>query len=266
MSSTFYLVNANDTWLKKNFKFIHAIYAGTNWLHMKYAVIRSPNVYNILCPGRWMMMWAAMDCSITFEGKLRKNPAVAKELSKFTKAIDEDMLFPDAWKISLSIKDLTPNNFNMYANYYMNGYNQDEISKLSEMKGIEDIASELVTYFKGMWEDMKTIGGDVIEAGKNILNNTLDAANSLMSDVKNETATDEEKEKMEKEEAEKKSEAMSQATEAYNKKYSTDLSQENFENLYQEGNQQVIDEYNQTEYGKQQARKAMALAKYNERK
>lgn len=59
---------------------------------------------------------------------------------------------------------------------------------------------------------------------------------------------------------------MSQATEAYNKKYSTDLSQENFENLYQEGNQQVIDEYNQTEYGKQQARKAMALAKYNERK
>ena len=59
---------------------------------------------------------------------------------------------------------------------------------------------------------------------------------------------------------------MSQATEAYNKKYSTDLSQEDFENLYQEGEQQVIDEYNQTEYGKQQARKEMALAKYNERK
>ena len=58
---------------------------------------------------------------------------------------------------------------------------------------------------------------------------------------------------------------MSQATEAYNKKYGNDLSQENFENLYKQGNQEAINEYNQTEYGKQESRKAMALAKYNER-
>lgn len=38
------------------------------------------------------------------------------------KSITPDVLYPDAWKIKISIKDLTPNNFNTYINYFVNGF------------------------------------------------------------------------------------------------------------------------------------------------
>jgi hypothetical protein len=30
----FYLINRDTSWLKKNFQFLHAFYAGTQWVHM----------------------------------------------------------------------------------------------------------------------------------------------------------------------------------------------------------------------------------------
>ena len=38
------------------------------------------------------------------------------------KSITPDTLYPDAWKIKIKIKDLTPNNFNTYINYFVNGF------------------------------------------------------------------------------------------------------------------------------------------------
>jgi len=64
-----------------------------------------------------------MDCTVTFEGKLRKNKKVSDKLRQYSKAIDDDMLWPDAWKLNIKIHDLTPNNFNLYADYYLNGIN-----------------------------------------------------------------------------------------------------------------------------------------------
>ena len=41
---------------------------------------------------------------------------------KTLKSISADTLYPDAWKVSIDIKDLTPNNFNTYIHYFVNGF------------------------------------------------------------------------------------------------------------------------------------------------
>lgn len=38
------------------------------------------------------------------------------------KSLDENTLFPDAWEITVEIKDLTPNNFNTYIHHFIHGF------------------------------------------------------------------------------------------------------------------------------------------------
>lgn len=117
----FYLINKNNDWLERNFRFLQAFYAGTQWLQMDFGIIKGSNVYNVLCPGRFNILWASVGSKVTFVGKLRQNYYMFKRYGKTIKSITEDMLWPDAWKIEIHIKDLTPNNFNIYMNYYVNG-------------------------------------------------------------------------------------------------------------------------------------------------
>lgn len=118
----FYLINKDDYWLDKNFQFLQAFYAGTQWLQYPMGFIKGPNVYNVLCPGRFHILWASVGSTITCEGKLRYNKSMFNKYGKYIKSITADVLWPDFWKIEINIKDLTPNNFNMYMNYYKNGY------------------------------------------------------------------------------------------------------------------------------------------------
>ena len=148
IKTNFYLVNTSTEWLVKNFQFIQAFFAGTSWLHMKYCQVRPPNVYHVLCPGRFQIYWAAMDVTVTFEGKLRKNTEAVTKIKQTAniKSIDEDMLWPEAWKVDVSIKDLTPNNFNLYAEYYKDGFKADEIKSLEEYVGLTDALTEISKY------------------------------------------------------------------------------------------------------------------------
>lgn len=180
ISTEFFLINSNSSWLKKNFQFIQAIFAGTMWLHMKYCIIQSPNVYHVLCPGRFQMYWAAMDSEVTFEGKLRKNEKVSEELMKLgVKSVDKGMLWPDAWKIRLTIRNLTPNSFNLYADYYERGYCSDEVAELADQISIEEMAAGLGSYFKELSDDVTSIG--VSEANKLMASNTFTAIKGMMS-------------------------------------------------------------------------------------
>ena len=147
ITTEFYLVNTNKNWIIKNFQFIQAFFAGAEWLHMKYCQVRPPNVYHVLCPGRFQIYWAAIDVKVTFEGKLRKNVEASHEIMNYgIKSIDEDMLWPEAWKVDVSIKDLTPNNFNLYAEYYKDGFKADEIKSLEEYVGLTDALTEISKY------------------------------------------------------------------------------------------------------------------------
>jgi hypothetical protein len=165
--SEFYLVNTNKQWLIKNFQFIQAFFAGAEWLHMKHCVVRPPNVYHVLCPGRFQIYWAAMDIDVTFEGKLRKHQEASKELSKYSKAIDENMLWPEAWKVRVEIKDLTPNNFNLYAEYYQRGFKAEEIKSLENYVGITDAIKELTNYVGNLAKNIKDSAGQAMNEVKN---------------------------------------------------------------------------------------------------
>jgi len=122
LSFEFHLINKDTYWLDKNFRFLQAFYAGTQWLQMDFGMIQGTNVYNVLCPGRFNIVWASIGTTITNVGKLRKNNFMAERYDNVIKSIDKDILWPDAWKISINIKPLVPNNFNMYMSYYLHGY------------------------------------------------------------------------------------------------------------------------------------------------
>jgi hypothetical protein len=165
IKSEFYLVNTNTTWLKQNFKFIQAFYAGSEWLHLPFCQVRPPNVYHVLCPGRFQIYWAALDLKITFEGKLRKN----EEASKFFReegilSIDENMLWPEAWKVELSIRDLTPNNFNVYAEYYEHGFKAEEIATLERDIGLIEAIGDAFEHMAALAKEMKDNGKDALSA------------------------------------------------------------------------------------------------------
>jgi hypothetical protein len=156
LKTEFYLVNTNTSWLKQNFKFIQAFYAGSEWLHLPFCQIRPPNVYHVLCPGRFQIYWAAIDLKITFEGKLRKN----EEASKFFRdegilSIDENMLWPEAWKVEITIRDLTPNNFNVYAEYYEHGFKAEEIATLEKDIGLIEAIGDAFNHMKNLADEMK---------------------------------------------------------------------------------------------------------------
>lgn len=122
LSFDFYLINKNEDWLLKNFQFLHAFFAGTQWLQMPMGFIQGTNVYNVLCPGRFNILWASVGATITCEGKLRKNKFISDKFIGTINSITEDTLWPDAWKLDIKVQDLTPNNFNTYINYFVNGH------------------------------------------------------------------------------------------------------------------------------------------------
>lgn len=190
IKTEFYLINSSSEWLRRNFEFIQAIFAGTLWLHMKYCLVRPTNVYHVLCPGRFQIYWAAMDAVITFEGKLRKSKDVSRALRGYgINSIDEDMLWPDAWKISLNIRDLTPNNFNLYAEYYARGYIEDEVAMLGNQISLGKMINEIGGYFNEFKDDTKKALDDMKKQAKqsvgdvNTGNKWIDGAASGIGDM-----------------------------------------------------------------------------------
>lgn len=66
-------------------------------------------------------MWASLGMTVKNIGKLRKNPLM-KDRYRTINSLDFDTLFPDAWEITVNIKDLTPNNFNTYIHHFIHGF------------------------------------------------------------------------------------------------------------------------------------------------
>jgi hypothetical protein len=67
-------------------------------------------------------MWASVGAEIKMIGKLRKNRSMYLRYGHSIKSLDENTLFPDAWEITVHIKDLTPNNFNTYIHHFIHGF------------------------------------------------------------------------------------------------------------------------------------------------
>lgn len=158
----FYLINSDLDALQKNFSFINAIFPGTQWVRMKHLDIgavaedsaqqsaanksynfgnnvaekigaslsyaRSPNLFRVICPGRFQQLFVALDITVEFVGSVRKMPLYEK--IKLPKSmINENTLYPDAYKMTISARDLTPTCYNVYANFLMD---QEDVTVTEE--------------------------------------------------------------------------------------------------------------------------------------
>jgi hypothetical protein len=119
ISVEFFLINNSTTALIDNFRFLNSIISGAFWLQMDY-VQKSPNVYDVEVPGRFHSYYAALGVEVTHVGKLRTNPDVGKSMNSL-KSLNRDTLYPDAYKMTLNVVDLCPNNFNNYIDYLRDG-------------------------------------------------------------------------------------------------------------------------------------------------
>ena len=205
ISTEFYLINKNEEWLLRNYKFMHALFSGTQFVMLKHCIVQSPNVYNVVVPGRFEIIWANVTMSATIEGKLRKCSHMYEELNmhyaeknsqkttqvadgnnskavrvaysedafQALKAITPDTLWPDAWKISIKIKDLGVNCFNNYLNYQAYGSTGARlIANTTEKTQVDAAWSAIESTFKKYVD--KLSGKEKEEAQKK-----LDSAKSM---------------------------------------------------------------------------------------
>lgn len=113
----FKLINNTTDALVKNLTFLSAFAAGSYWVQMGW-MQQMPNVYDVVCPGRFHQYFVGLDITVTTLGKNRTNPAGAAVLNLDGSA---DALFPDAYNVKVISRDLSPNNFNVFAESF-NGF------------------------------------------------------------------------------------------------------------------------------------------------
>lgn len=140
----FYLINVDDQYLDKNFQFMHALFAGTQWLQMTAGFIVGSNVYHIEVPGRFQIHWATVKSTFNCEGRLRTNHFMYTKYNASVtndsmvpkiNSITEDTLWPDAWEVTLEITPLSIHNFNTYVDYFANGFGPSQRTALANAKG-----------------------------------------------------------------------------------------------------------------------------------
>jgi len=113
------LFNTDIDSASKNFIFLNAITAGAYWLQID-RIQKSPNLYTIECPGRFYYYYCKLNLDIKTYGK---NRIVSEEIKTFIKEnsfVGRDFFIPDVWHVTMSLKSLMPNNFNMYVAYALN--------------------------------------------------------------------------------------------------------------------------------------------------
>lgn len=139
-----YLINDNTENLIKNFRFLHSLISGTFWIQLS-VLQKSPNLYRVTVPGRFIKYFCAMGINCEMVGKLRTNSTAANTLSVGINngAISSSTLFPDAYKLDISIQDLTPNHFNNYINYMINNELPVDMGQVNKMISTVDVIKEV---------------------------------------------------------------------------------------------------------------------------
>lgn len=116
-SFSFWLINKDVISLAKNFKFLQSLIAGTFWIQLNVQQ-KSPNVYQIIVPGRFRKFFTSLDVKVTAHGKLRR---VLQTTNQYVADPLLNNLMPEVWKVEINVEDLTPNNFNSHAEFINSG-------------------------------------------------------------------------------------------------------------------------------------------------
>lgn len=172
LDNTFYLINDTIEDTIKNLKFLFAFAAGTYWLQDNLLSYRAPNLYRVFCPSRFVMLYAAMDIDIKYFGKIRRysfddarkifGTNDAKIFKRFISG-EKECNIPDAYEISIKLKDLTPAAFNVFASYHT----------ASQSNIYPKITTEKIIGYQATTK--------AVESVANSVSNLLDAAAEAMS-------------------------------------------------------------------------------------
>lgn len=122
----FFLINDNISSLRNNLKFLMSFISGAYWFQDSSFSYRSPNLYRIICPGRFIQLYTALNIEVSYVGKIKKyNKNDASMIfgnsdPRFTRFLTDEGAcnIPEAYKINLMVQDLTPQAFNINANYF----------------------------------------------------------------------------------------------------------------------------------------------------
>ncbi len=122
----FFLINDNISSLRNNLKFLMSFISGAYWFQDSTFSYRSPNLYRIICPGRFIQLYTALNIEVSYVGKIKKyNKDDASMIfgnsdPRFTRFLTDEGAcnIPEAYKINLMVQDMTPQAFNINANYF----------------------------------------------------------------------------------------------------------------------------------------------------
>ncbi len=109
--SQFFLINTREEDFFNNFRFINSLTAGCYFAQEGLNFI-SPNLFDVEVPGRFHSYYSAVSVDVKYAGRVRKlsNETAGKLGLK-------SILIPETYNVNITITDLTPNNFNVYADY-----------------------------------------------------------------------------------------------------------------------------------------------------
>jgi len=127
ITTKFHLYNNNFENLVKNFYWINSIVAGAHWIQVDFKQF-SPNVYTVIMPGIFKIIYAKMNIKIRQIGNRRRlSPELMIDFVKGSKVkITNDTMFPDVWEVNIDFTSLIPNNYNTMIDGLLN--NDDKVT------------------------------------------------------------------------------------------------------------------------------------------
>lgn len=192
----FHLINDTTEHLKNNFRFLQNFYSGTIPVAMENSIMQPPNIYMMDIPGRLFWYWTTINIKIEEVGKFRVNSDMNLWLINMHQFKNLQMpktgvltgaeswpAWPEAWKVTVNITNLTPDSFTTYAHYLLNGAETDAFRKKKEAT----TGAMNVLYENGTWSGVagslfgQGTGEDTLMAKSTKLTNTLTSNKSNKS-------------------------------------------------------------------------------------
>lgn len=124
LKNKFFLLNEDLDSLQKNFKFLMSFCAGSFWVQSTTNTYRPPNIYRAIAPGRFVLPFAGLNVTVNYIGKIKKySMEEAKKIFgsdfQFNIMTQTDCCYiPDAYEVNFELKDVSPQCFNVFANYF----------------------------------------------------------------------------------------------------------------------------------------------------
>lgn len=164
VKTSFILYNDNIKNLSKNFAFVNSLIAGAYWAREGY-LQRSPNVYTVIYPGKFYILYATLKIEVLEVGN--KRMLNSSNLGEFINNLGMDekgvanfakSMFADGYEVNIDFKSLMPNNYNTFLINLLNKYDRVGIGK------------ELDSFTEKMVDKADVAAGAINAFGSSLLN------------------------------------------------------------------------------------------------